>query len=1271
MHSQTSVRTQRFNDVLSPVWRLTRREDLILKYCAAIQQLFPGMRIMLWENDGEGNYRIRWPEFGEESHKNWPYLANPSPIVKKSIKTEKPIRSIFKPESRSKKYWEKIAPKIEAEFAIPLNTKFILNIAFVSKTDLSEADFNLLILSGSYFSSYYELLARLEEKNEQLIELDILNRVTSFLNMSYSVDEFFENLYQEVKRLFTCDIYYLGTYHKEKQEITLEIFVDEDFVSRKKSFPLKKLGFIRYVIEQKKLLLVKDLDKEINYLPIRPVLYGKKKNAQSWLGIPLIRNGEAIGIMAFASYKKRVFTEKQLPVLFALGQLITSILFRIQMQESIQSSREKYESLFQSLTNGVVLVDARGRIMEANRAFFQLFSSAQIQQGQFLEKIFSVATQRKKIKEKLAGEESFVQDFQFYKTSEQILYIKCSGIPLLHEVRRWLLWFDDQTQDVIHKQLLLTLYQNSFRIQQAKTEKQIFRVAVSGLKKSGYHTIMLAIDSERKVFKLTAHSFSREEFLAFPLVKKMLPNSIELKIDDFQALKQILETKEPVYRENLLRHLLKNYPQSIIELVKPGFEKIHLSRSLTMPILGAGGIAGAFVLFGNNIEPEDARMFQIFATSITIALERAHAQKEIEASEKKYRKTLEKAGTALFVTDFMGRIQSVNAAGRKLINCPVDVLCDHSIMSIVEEKDILTERLKRIENRGFSLAEVHFISKNGEVIPAALSATAFRVQNEKIVEWIAWDLRPQKRREAEISRKNKELETLYRIAGHINRSRDLSEVYRNLVREIVQLFQVDSVGIYFIGNDHKLHYRYGIGLSNNYIREIDLLEVGEGLAGWVAKHKKPLLVPDIGKDSRLTRRIVVESGFHSYGAVPIFSEKNVIGTLGVLTRRHRTFKQYEIKLLQTIANDLGIAFEKYSLTQQLGEASERYKHLFQDAFDGIVLLNLDDFRVVEINHLMAERFHLSPRNIENLHFPDLVAPDDYEKIISYLKAISGQNNMKTIRIRLRAEKGNEFIADINGGAMSFHNGHYGMLMIRDVTNQVELEDRLRLSEQLAAVGELSAGIAHEIRNPLSAINTATGLMKMNPKIPEEDSELLRIILEESKRLETVVSEFIQFARPQRPNFQKYSLKGIISDIIQMYNTAEPSLTIQQKTRTDPGVFYFDPYLIRQVLVNLIKNAIEAIRKAGRRRGNIVVQLNKLLANGMAYAQIRISDNGVGIPPEKMKIVFQPFFSTKESGLGMGLSISQKIIQQHDGFLTVESNAGKGSTFKILLPLKEV
>ena len=1267
-HVKPSKKAQHFNTVFSRVWRLTDRAALLSEYTAAIREVLPNLPILVWHQTGKSDYVIQHLDPGENAQKKWERFANPSPTVKKAAETGQPVWSQFETKSTSGTYWETFISNIRGEIALPLTDGLVLNIPLISGVVFSQTDFDFLWLSASHFASHYWSLTRLKEKDDRLVELEILNRVTSFLNLSDSVDDFFDYLYNEIRHLFVCDTYYLGTYNKETQEITFELFVDEDFVSRKKTFPIQKLGFIRYVIEQKKFLFIKDFDEEVDHLPVRPVFYGKMKNSKSWLGIPLLKNGEAVGIMAFASYKKGAFKEKQLPILMALGQLVTSILSRIQMRENIRSAREKYESLFQSLTNGVALTDGTGHILEVNRALFQIFPAEKLRTGQPLEEIFSKRRQRIEFRKKLATGQSFIGSFQQNISPSEIVSIRYSGTPLLlRGARHWLLWFDNQTSEVAREQLLLTLYQNSFRVQQAKTEKQILRAAVSGLKQSGYHTLMLVLNPARQVFNVVAHSFSLEEFLAFPLVQKTLPHSIELRVEDFQALGQVLKTKEPVFRGDIVGHLLENYPKHVIESIVPGFERLHLSRSLTIPILSGRKIVGAFVLFGDTIQSEDARIFQIFATSIAIALERTGVQKEIEASEKKYRKTLEKVGTALFVTDRFGKIQSVNAAARKLLNRTIEELIDLSITSLVEEKDFLATQLKKIGNRGLSLGDIHFLSHDGEAIPAALSATAFRVQSERIVEWIAWDLRPQKRREAEISRKNKELETLYRIAGQINRSRNLSDVYQNLVQEIVQLFQVDSVGIYFIGEDKKLHYRYGTGTTPEYIREVDLLKVGEGLAGWVAKYKKPLVVPDILKDPRLTRRIVLDSGFHSFAAVPIFAGKRAIGTLGILTRANRVFKRHEIKLLQTIASDLGIAFEKYNLTQQLEEASERYKHLFQEAFDGIVLLNLDDFHVVEMNHSLIERLGLSGQEIEEVYFPNLVASKDRAKIISYLDTISDQSEMEILRLHMQRKKGGEFIADINGGALHFQNGRYGMLMIRDVTNQVELENRLRLSEQLAAVGELSAGIAHEIRNPLSAINTAVGLMKMNPEIPEEDSELLRIISEESKRLESVVSEFIQFARPQKPNFQQYSLEGFVFDIIRMFREAERSIAFQLKTEADLGESYFDPYLIRQVLINLIKNAIESIQRANKRKGQILVHVKKRSIDGREYAQISVTDNGVGIPPEKIKSIFQPFFSTKESGLGMGLSISQKIVQQHNGFLTVESKMGKGSTFRFLLP----
>jgi signal transduction histidine kinase len=239
-------------------------------------------------------------------------------------------------------------------------------------------------------------------------------------------------------------------------------------------------------------------------------------------------------------------------------------------------------------------------------------------------------------------------------------------------------------------------------------------------------------------------------------------------------------------------------------------------------------------------------------------------------------------------------------------------------------------------------------------------------------------------------------------------------------------------------------------------------------------------------------------------------------------------------------------------------------------------------------------------------------------------------------------------------------------LVADVTEQERLRARLGEAERMAAVGELAAGLAHEIRNPLAAIvNAATLLEDEDTLTPEERASILEAVKTETRRLNTTLSDFLLFARPRE-------LKRQLGDIRQV---VEHVTALLQKERTRPGgiqvevqvdptipLFAFDADQLTQVLWNIALNGVEAMQ----RRGRLTLDVGR--HNGEVL--ISIADTGPGIPPEERWRIFQPFFSKKPGGTGLGLAIAQRIATAHGGRIELESVAERGSCFTIYLPLME-
>ncbi len=236
---------------------------------------------------------------------------------------------------------------------------------------------------------------------------------------------------------------------------------------------------------------------------------------------------------------------------------------------------------------------------------------------------------------------------------------------------------------------------------------------------------------------------------------------------------------------------------------------------------------------------------------------------------------------------------------------------------------------------------------------------------------------------------------------------------------------------------------------------------------------------------------------------------------------------------------------------------------------------------------------------------------------------------------------------------------------RKLREQTELlfrtEDQLRRADRLSALGELSAGMAHEIRNPLGSIRGAVEILKDDYSPDDAKYEFIGILLKETDRLNRIVQEFLNFARPKPPEYQQTDVNEAIESVLTLtaQEAGKAGIMVKKQLDSSLGRHNLDGELLKQALLNLILNAIQSMTRGG------VLTVESRLADGKI--EMKISDTGCGIPEENRKKLFSPFFTTKKNGTGLGLAITYRIIENHRGTIDVASEPGRGTTFTVRIP----
>lgn len=240
-----------------------------------------------------------------------------------------------------------------------------------------------------------------------------------------------------------------------------------------------------------------------------------------------------------------------------------------------------------------------------------------------------------------------------------------------------------------------------------------------------------------------------------------------------------------------------------------------------------------------------------------------------------------------------------------------------------------------------------------------------------------------------------------------------------------------------------------------------------------------------------------------------------------------------------------------------------------------------------------------------------------------------------------------------------------ILAMNDETEKMKLQQKLITQEKLHALGQLVAGVAHEIRNPLTSIKTFIDMLPKKYDRPEFRDLIVEHLPAEVNRLNTIVTDLVEYARPRPSNKQRYTAPELASLIKFLQVTVDKKGIILEKSIDEKLVFYIDPQQIRQVILNLILNAIDAVEESTEKR--IVIGMEMEDAN---YGKITISDTGKGINEEDLTRIFEPFYTSKEKGVGLGLTLSYNLIKENNGDIHVESQPSQGTVFTILLPLYE-
>ena len=356
--------------------------------------------------------------------------------------------------------------------------------------------------------------------------------------------------------------------------------------------------------------------------------------------------------------------------------------------------------------------------------------------------------------------------------------------------------------------------------------------------------------------------------------------------------------------------------------------------------------------------------------------------------------------------------------------------------------------------------------------------------------------------------------------------------------------------------------------------------------------------------------------------------------------------------------------ERLKAEETLGESEENFRALAENASDGIVIAtSAGEFAYV--NNRFAEITGYSVAELVEMKVQDLAHPDELQKIMGRLqKRLVGESVPKQYETAIIKQSGETVPVEITAAQTVWHSQPADIVIIRDITERKQSQAALIQAEKLAITGKLAASLAHEINNPLQTVIGCLGLAEETLAVGGDLSRYLEIGREELQRTARIVAQLRDLQRPWEPEEREPTDVGTLLErvlTLSRKQCQERRVEAVWRSAEDLPPLMLVPSRMQQVFLNLILNALDAMPDGGR------LQVSATCSSQPDGVRVTFTDSGLGIAPDLLPQIFEPFYSTKADGLGLGLFISQNIVEEHGGCIEVESRLGEGTTFAVWLP----
>ena len=535
-----------------------------------------------------------------------------------------------------------------------------------------------------------------------------------------------------------------------------------------------------------------------------------------------------------------------------------------------------------------------------------------------------------------------------------------------------------------------------------------------------------------------------------------------------------------------------------------------------------------------------------------------------------------------------------------------------------------------------------------------------------------WDKTEERNAQKELEQHARELATFSTIYATLSSSLSLEDRIKVSIEKLSAIFSMDGICIFILQPDGKFHLKYNHGFTEDLCYQDRVSDTGSMVAR-VAAETQTMVFKELPTLDNPEIAALKQAGFASLAYLPILDKnKNAIGVIRAASNKVQHFDTNDIRALELIANRIGVAIENELLQKVIRRRARFQSRLIGSSNDGIVATD-DQWNVV-IYNAAAEQIFEYPRS-ELIGRMDARQFYPKEVVHAFEKALSRdeqESNLPWREMKISSRSGEHIPVRFSGSILHDKDRMVGTVaFFHDRREVKQLEKELLGAERLTAIGQTVAGMAHCVKNILHGLKGGSYMVDVG--IAKDNSEKLKsgwqMVQRNIGRTSELVQDLLSYSKEREPEFEACRPNEVVAEVCELMQVvaSENNVALASDLAPDLGEAVLDPRSLHRCLLNLVSNAIDACRDdEDQTKDHRVVVKTYLEYPGLLCFSVQ--DNGMGMTDEIRTKLFASFFSTKGTqGTGLGLLVTRKLIEEHNGTIDVDSQPGQGATFTIRLP----